>query len=93
MDNRQHDNDGEKIELAYDDKKGVTRDFIMNGLKVAGRTLGDEDLFSDDKWEYFGQYNTELREYTRAIGQDYISYQYIRSPRGLLQVQGEADGR
>ncbi|KAI0345952.1 DUF323 domain-containing protein [Trametopsis cervina] len=58
-----HDNDGKKIELAYDDAKGVTRDFIMNGLKVAGRTLGDETLFAEDKWEYVGKYNAELRRH------------------------------
>ncbi|KAI0683454.1 hypothetical protein BC835DRAFT_1423256 [Cytidiella melzeri] len=58
-----HDNDGGKIELAYDDPKGVTRDFIMNGLKVAGRTLGNDDLFSEDKWEYVGKYNYELRRH------------------------------
>ncbi|KAI0087770.1 DUF323 domain-containing protein [Irpex rosettiformis] len=58
-----HDNDKAKVELAYDDSKGVTRDFIMNGLKVAGRSFGDENLFSEDKWAYVGKYNTELRRH------------------------------
>lgn len=57
-----HDNDSKKIELAYDDTKGVTREFILNGLKGAGRTLGHETLFSEDKWEYVGKYNTDLRK-------------------------------
>lgn len=58
-----HDNEKEKIEAAYDDRKGVTREFIMNGLTVAGRTLGDEGLFEENKWEYVGKYNCELRAY------------------------------
>ena len=57
-----HDNEPRKVELAYNDRKGVTREFIMNGLKVAGRMLGDEGLFgSPDKWDYVGVYNAELR--------------------------------
>ena len=62
-----HANDGEKVQLAYDDPKGITREFIMNGLKVAGRTLGDEGLFSEDKWTYVGKYNAELRECLRCV--------------------------
>lgn len=65
-----HDNDAESIEHAYDDSRGITRDFIMNGLKVAGRTLGDESLFEEDKWEYVGKYNQELRKTL------YISFGY-----------------
>lgn len=57
-----HNTDGKSIEAAYNDPKGLTRDFIMNGLKVAGRTLGDEHLFDESKWEYVGRYNEELRE-------------------------------
>lgn len=58
-----HANDPKTIELAYNDSKGITRDFIMNGLKVAGRTLGDESLFDEDKWEYVGSYSKELRRH------------------------------
>lgn len=57
-----HDNDPKKIERAYDDSTGVTREFIMNGLTCAGKALGNEHLFEQDKWEYVGQYNEELRE-------------------------------
>ncbi|KAI0365693.1 DUF323 domain-containing protein [Pilatotrama ljubarskyi] len=58
-----HDNDPKKIELAYNDPKGITRKFIMNGLVCAGRALGDENLFQQDKWEYVGRYNEELRRH------------------------------
>jgi hypothetical protein len=56
-----HDNDKDLIEEAYNDHKGYTRKFIMNGLKAAGRVLGDEDMFDENKWEYFNTYNIEER--------------------------------
>jgi len=52
-----HDNDKEKIEEAYNDSKGYTERFIFNGLKAAGRALGDENMFDEDKWEYANHYN------------------------------------
>lgn len=52
-----HDNGRQKIELAYNDPNGHTRDFIMNGLTAAGRFMGDEHLFDPEKWEYVGRYN------------------------------------
>ncbi|KAI8994191.1 DUF323 domain-containing protein [Trametes punicea] len=58
-----HDNDPKKIELAYNDPKGITRQFIMNGLICAGRALGDDHLFDQNKWEYVGRYNEELRRH------------------------------
>ncbi|TFK24379.1 hypothetical protein FA15DRAFT_417191 [Coprinopsis marcescibilis] len=51
-----HDNDKEKIERAYNDCKGYTKRFKMNALKNAGRTLGDDSLFNEDKWEYINIY-------------------------------------
>ncbi|TCD60398.1 hypothetical protein EIP91_010236 [Steccherinum ochraceum] len=58
-----HTNEGEKIESAYNDSQGITRAFIMNGLKNAGRVLGDESLFDETKWEYVGKYNAEKRRH------------------------------
>ena len=52
-----HDNDKEKIEKAYNDSKGYTANFIFNGLRAAGRALGDEKMFDEDKWEYVNCYN------------------------------------
>lgn len=57
-----HGNDTQQIEAAYNDTKGITKKFIMNGLTCAGRALGDEHLFDEDKWEYVGTYNEELRK-------------------------------
>lgn len=55
------DNDPTVIEMAYNDPDGVNRAFVMNGLRNAGRVLGDEDLFADGKWAHVGKYNTEER--------------------------------
>ena len=57
-----HGCDAQKIEAAYNDSKGITRNFIMNGLTCAGRALGDEKFFDQNKWEYVGRYNVELRK-------------------------------
>lgn len=56
-----HANGKEKIEKAYNDCKGITRAFVMNGLKNAGHVLGDESLFDESKWEYIGKYNEQKR--------------------------------
>lgn len=53
-----HDNDKHVIEEAYNDPKGHTKRFIMNGLRAAGRALGNEGMFDEEKWEYINQYNT-----------------------------------
>jgi hypothetical protein len=52
-----HDNNKEVIEKAYNDPAGHTKAFIMNGLKAAGRALGNENMFDEDKWEYVNNYN------------------------------------
>jgi uncharacterized SAM-dependent methyltransferase len=56
-----HNNQAGEIETAYNDPKGYTRRFIMNGLKAAGATLGDEHMFDENNWEYVGKYNKEER--------------------------------
>ncbi|KAG6829518.1 hypothetical protein H0H92_004320 [Tricholoma furcatifolium] len=53
-----HDNDKAVIEEAYNDPRGYTKEFIMNGLQAAGRALGNEQMFDLDKWEYVNHYNT-----------------------------------
>ncbi|KIK01888.1 hypothetical protein K443DRAFT_97895 [Laccaria amethystina LaAM-08-1] len=52
-----HDNEKGRIEEAYNDPMGYTRRFIMNGLRAAGRALGDETMFAEGKWEYVNRYN------------------------------------
>jgi hypothetical protein len=57
-----HASDVEKIERAYNDSAGITRRFILNGLKGVGRALGDESLFAPEKWEYIGRYDAQERK-------------------------------
>ncbi|KAG9315838.1 histidine-specific methyltransferase [Chiua virens] len=52
-----HDNAREDIEIAYNDPKGRTRSFIMNGLRAAGNALGDSELFDLGNWEYVNFYD------------------------------------
>ena len=59
-----HASDAAKIEQAYNDRAGITRRFVLNGLKSAGRALGDESLFSPEKWEYVGRYDAHERKFT-----------------------------
>lgn len=86
-----HCTDGEAIEVAYNDPKGLTKDFIMNGLRVAGRTLGDEHLFDEGNWEYVGKYNEELRASIHFVLIVCIHSPACREARGILQVEVEAD--
>ncbi|KIY63926.1 hypothetical protein CYLTODRAFT_425697 [Cylindrobasidium torrendii FP15055 ss-10] len=56
-----HDNEKGVIEKAYNDSQGITRDFILNGLKAAGRVFGDEKLFEESNWEYVNRYDPKTR--------------------------------
>ncbi|KAF8585097.1 hypothetical protein K439DRAFT_1410265 [Ramaria rubella] len=65
------DNDKKLVERAYNDPKGITKAFIMNGLLGAGRALGNESLFAESKWEYISFYNEAERKheaYYKSIG-------------------------
>jgi len=65
--------DGPEIEVAYNDPEGVTRDFILEGVDVAGRTLhpdlpADQGLCSSN-FEYANRWNATLgrhEAYVRA---------------------------
>jgi hypothetical protein len=62
-----HDNSKEVIEEAYNDPAGHTKLFIMNGLRAAGRALGDENIFDEDKWEYVNHYNVVCCHCIRSV--------------------------
>jgi hypothetical protein len=67
-----HASDPARIERAYNDREGITRRFILNGLKVLGRALGDESLFPPEKWEYVGRYDAQERE-SALMGLGFLS--------------------
>jgi L-histidine Nalpha-methyltransferase / hercynylcysteine S-oxide synthase len=84
-----HDNDARKIELAYNDPQKYTEKFIMNGLRVAGETVGDSKFFDENNWEYVNRYNTDMRAFhmkVDAIGQN-LTDQIFRPTRGILSLE------
>ncbi|KAF9452919.1 DUF323 domain-containing protein [Macrolepiota fuliginosa MF-IS2] len=62
-----HDNDRGLIETAYNDPCGHTEKFIKNGLRAAGRVLGDENLFDERNWEYINRYDPDERRHEAFI--------------------------
>ena len=50
--------DADKVYHAYNDKEGVTHDFVLNGLKQANRLLGTE-AFNLDHWKVIGEFDVE----------------------------------
>ncbi|KAL1896440.1 hypothetical protein Cpir12675_002777 [Ceratocystis pirilliformis] len=48
-------NNPNKVYHAYNDSKGVTHKFILNGLRNANRILGQE-VFNEDDWRVIGEY-------------------------------------
>jgi L-histidine Nalpha-methyltransferase / hercynylcysteine S-oxide synthase len=68
-----HDNEKSLIEKAYNDSRDHTKKFIMNGLRGAGRVLGNESLFSEEKWDYVNRYN-EIERRHEAFYKSKISH-------------------
>lgn len=50
--------DADKVYHAYNDREGLTHEFILTGLKQANKLLGYE-AFDISKWKVIGQYNKE----------------------------------
>lgn len=70
-------NDTAKIELAYDDSYGVTREFIMNGLDHVNHIMGKENFMKREMFDYHSIYQSKqgrhLSHY-RALQDVTISY-------------------
>jgi EasF-like predicted methyltransferase len=49
-------NEPAKIELAYDDTRGVTREFIMNGLDHVNQVMGEDNFIDRRLFEYHSIY-------------------------------------
>ena len=50
--------DAKKIYHAYNDREGLTHQFILNGLSQANRVLG-EDFFDLNDWKVVGKFNVD----------------------------------
>ncbi|KJA21238.1 hypothetical protein HYPSUDRAFT_203205 [Hypholoma sublateritium FD-334 SS-4] len=74
-----HDNEKAVIEDAYNDPKGHTKRFILNGLRHAGRALGDENLVDENDWDYVNVYNVPERRHEAFLKSKYL--QMLREPR------------
>lgn len=48
----------EKVKLAYNDPKGVSRDFTLNGLWHANSVM-EKEYFVPGEWEFIGEWNAE----------------------------------
>ena len=81
-----HDNDKEKIEKAYNDSKGYTANFIFNGLRSAGRVLGNEKMFDEDKWEYVNRYNIVSTITSQAASLIELISNLLQTERGFLGI-------
>ncbi|KAI9485402.1 MAG: hypothetical protein EXX96DRAFT_544974 [Benjaminiella poitrasii] len=70
-------NDAAKIELAYDDSRGVTREFIMNGLDHVNRIMDQECFLDRNLFDYHSIYQEKqgrhLSHY-RALKDVVLSY-------------------
>ena len=75
-----HTSDPAKIERAYNDRKGFSRRFILNGLKHAGRVMGDESIFAPEKWAYVGRYDAQERKFTFIALEHNSWYTEVRNP-------------
>ncbi|TPX36358.1 hypothetical protein SmJEL517_g01524 [Synchytrium microbalum] len=80
-------NDAKKIELAYNDSLGITRDFIMNGL-VHVNTLFGGDFIDPANFEYVSRYNVlagQHEAYYRSL-----TTQTLKSEEPYINVTLEA---
>ena len=51
--------DAEKVYHAYNDREGLTHEFLLNGLRHANRLMGYV-AFRDGDWKALGKYNKEF---------------------------------
>ncbi|KAJ3222740.1 hypothetical protein HDU81_009622, partial [Chytriomyces hyalinus] len=82
-------NDARIVKAAYDDPKGVTRDFILNGLDHVERILGVQGQFKRDLFEYVSIYNDELgrhEAYYRSLVQQTV---VLSATETVLLEKGE----
>ncbi|RYP90886.1 hypothetical protein DL770_003024 [Monosporascus sp. CRB-9-2] len=73
-------NNPSKIYYAYNDRKGITHQFILNGLRHANDVLG-EQVFNLDDWKVIGEYI-----YDEEGGR----HQAFYAPKRDIVVMGEA---
>lgn len=85
-------NEPEKIELAYDDSRGVTREFILNGLDHVNRIMGKENFMNRRDFDYHSVYQDKqgrhLSHYC-ALADVVISYKTPQKEYAVKIQKGE----
>ncbi|GJJ72066.1 L-histidine Nalpha-methyltransferase / hercynylcysteine S-oxide synthase [Entomortierella parvispora] len=74
-------NDAQEITLAYNDTKGVTREFVLNALGHIN-VIFDQSLMDRQKFQYFAQYNVE-------VGRHEAYYQVVESHSTVFKAPKE----
>ncbi|KAJ3398190.1 hypothetical protein HDU80_009157 [Chytriomyces hyalinus] len=87
-------NDASVVKAAYDDPKGVTRAFILNGLRHVERIFGGEmgELFPLSKFEYVSLYNADLgrhEAYYRSLEKQRVEVDVDSVPHVFEFEEGE----
>ncbi len=73
--------DEEKVFHAYNDRDGLTHEFIQNGLLHANKLLGEE-IFRKHDWEVIGEYNCALQchqAFYKATRDVFVGHMKIRA--------------
>lgn len=68
-------NNGEDVAKAYNDARGTTRDFILQGIRHADKILGGHGLLDAAKFEYHDRYNVvegRHESYYRSLEQQIL---------------------
>lgn len=74
----------EKVERAYADSEGVTRQFILNGISVVARILGiDASVLSPHQFDYVSRYNSSMSRNEVSSGK---SHEDKTDAHALLQL-------
>ncbi|KAI1314339.1 hypothetical protein EDD11_002280 [Mortierella claussenii] len=87
-------NDAQEITVAYNDPRGVTREFIMNGLDHINVLL-KQDFIDRDKFHYFAQYNVELgrhEAYYQVKESHELVYRHPSPTQSPLPPTGDGEG-
>ncbi|KAF2845455.1 hypothetical protein T440DRAFT_511537 [Plenodomus tracheiphilus IPT5] len=74
--------DPERVYHAYNDREGVTHQFILNGLKHANEVMG-EQAFHLDEWEAVGEYDRDAgRHHAFVSPRKDVVVDGVRIPKG-----------
>jgi len=84
-------NDPDKVAIAYNDPKGVTAEFIMNGLDHVNVIVG-QPLIDRNNFEYFARYNDDIgRHEAYYKAKDDITLKYTSDDKSKIEIKLKKD--